>query len=297
MGKIIEVKNFSKSFGSKRVVSDLNFEVETGELFAFLGPNGSGKTTTIRCLLDIYQADSGTLLIDGLKYSTSMAGLIGYLPEERGLYNNSKVLETMIYFGQIKGMSRNDAKTQAIAYLERVGIGDKVNDQIKRLSSGQQQKVQLGITIINSPRILILDEPTKGLDPVNRKLLLDILEGLNQKTQTTILFSTHQMDEVEKIADRLLMLKDGRNVLYGPVTEVKKQFGENILHIDFSGKFPQNPKLYTTDVERNHAEVKPCEGISDETILKFLIDAGLDLKSFTTAAPSLDEIFIKVAKE
>lgn len=295
MAKIIEVKNFSKGFGDKKVVSNLNFEVETGELFAFLGPNGSGKTTTIRCMLDIYQPDSGELLLEGKKYSTQMAGMLGYLPEERGLYTNSKVLETMIYFGEIKGMSYQTAKTKASEYLDRVGIGDKKNDQIKRLSSGQQQKVQLGITLINSPKILILDEPTKGLDPVNRKLLLDILEELNKKNETTILFSTHQMEEVEKIADRLLMLKNGESVLYGAVNNVKKQFGENILHVDFIGKFPINPKLYSADVERNHAEVKPCIGVSDEEILKFLINSGLDLKAFQTAAPSLDEIFIKVA--
>jgi ABC-2 type transport system ATP-binding protein len=268
-----------------------------GELFAFLGANGSGKTTTIRCLLDIYQPDSGELLINGQKYSTDMASILGYLPEERGLYNNSAVLETMEYFGMIKGMTQKDAQTAAMDYLEKVGLADKAFNKIKTLSSGQQQKIQLGITIINRPKLLILDEPTKGLDPVNRELLLDILKEMNKDDETTIFFSTHQMDEVEKIADRLLMLKDGRSVLYGAVNKVRKDFGENIIHLEFTGKFKPNPKLFTARTETNYAELTPLPKVESDKILDYLVSSGLNIRKFEVAAPSLNEIFIKVASQ
>lgn len=297
MTNIISVKNFSKSFGPTKVLQDLSFEVGKGELFAFLGANGSGKTTTIRCLLNIYQPDSGELLINGRRYGTDQASILGYLPEERGLYNSSKVLETMIYFGQIKGMSAIDAKTASIKYLERVGLEDKQNVQIKLLSSGQQQKIQLGITIINKPSLLILDEPTKGLDPVNRELLLDILKDLNKENNATILFSTHQMDEVEKIADRLLMLKSGKSVLYGHVNDVRKEFGENIIQLEYSGDLKVNDKLFTAKIEKNYAELNPNEKITDNEILEYLMKSGVSVKRFQVTAPSLNEIFIKVASK
>ncbi len=297
MQAVISVKNFSKSFGVNKVIEALDFEVAQGELFAFLGANGSGKTTTIRCLLNIYKADSGSLLVNGQAYSTAQAALLGYLPEERGLYNNSKVLETMIYFGRMKGMGKVAAKQKSVDFLERVGLSDKASIQIKKLSSGQQQKIQLGITVINEPQILILDEPTKGLDPVNRSLLLELLFDLNKKNSTTILFSTHQMDEVEKIADRLLMLKSGKSVLYGKLGEVKKQFGENIIHMDFVGDFPKNESLYKAKVSHNYAEINPNDGVKENEVLTFLLKKGLIIKNFQIAEPSLNEIFIKVASE
>lgn len=297
MKNIISVRNFSKSFGTLKVLDDLSFDINSGELFAFLGANGSGKTTTIRCLLSIYSADSGELLVNGQPYDPSMAGYIGYLPEERGLYNNAQTLETMVYFGRIKGMTSEAAKKAARAYLERVGLADKEKIQIKKLSSGQQQKIQLGITIINRPKLLILDEPTKGLDPVNRELLLDILKELNKDNETTILFSTHQMDEVEKIADRLLMLKAGKSVLYGAVSDVRREFGENKIQLEYSGKFTTNPELFKAKVEKNFAEIDPHQGVDEQKILSYLVQSGIKIERFQVTAPSLNEIFIKVASK
>ena len=167
MENIITIKNFYKSFGSKKVIENLSFEVKQGEIFAFLGANGSGKTTTIRCLLQIYKADKGELLINNKIYSAKMSSMLGYLPEERGLYLNSNVLDTLIYFAQLRGVDKKEAKKRGLEFLEKVGLIDKSNSKISKLSSGQQQKIQLGITIINKPELLILDEPTKGLDPVN----------------------------------------------------------------------------------------------------------------------------------
>jgi len=220
---IVSIKNFYLSIGGKPIVDDLSFDVRPGEVFALLGANGSGKTSTIRSLLGIYQPTSGTLTINGRAYTPEQAHMVGYLPEERGLYTRSKVLDTMVYFGELKGMDRDDARKFSLSYLERVGLADKATVKIKKLSGGQQQKVQLGVAIIGDPQLLILDEPTKGLDPVNRKLLLDIVDELQQKG-VAVIYITHLMEEVERLADRLLILKDGRAEAYGLVAAVKKQF-------------------------------------------------------------------------
>lgn len=296
MANIIEIKNFSKSFGDTLVIDDLSFDVHAGEIFAFLGANGSGKTTTIRTLLGIFQADSGELLINGQEYGPEQAELLGYLPEERGLYLQANVLETMTYFGQIKGLSQLEAKERSMNYLERVELADKAKTKIQKLSSGQQQKIQLGITIINRPKLLILDEPTKGLDPVNRNLLLEILLELQNENGSTIVFSTHQMDEAEKIADRLVMIKQGRRALYGEVNEVKHSFGENTIRLGFAGKLPQNDELYTAKVENRTASILPKDGVKPREVLSYLVKAGIDITNYQVTAPSLQEIFIKVSQ-
>lgn len=220
---IVSVTDFSLTLGEKQIVKKLSFHVRAGEVFAFLGANGSGKTSTIRALLGIYQPTGGELLIDGKPYVPEMAHLVGYLPEERGLYTRSKVLDTMVYFGELKGMHRSDARTFALRFLEEVGLADKANVKIKKLSGGQQQKIQLGVAIMNDPKVLILDEPTKGLDPVNRKLLLDIVDE-HQQRGAAVIYITHLMEEVERLADSLLILKDGKARAYGTVSEVKKEF-------------------------------------------------------------------------
>ena len=220
---IVSVKNFSLKIGNKQIVQQLDFEVFPGEVFAFLGSNGSGKTSTIRSLLGIYQASSGQLLVNGKKLTPENSAIVGYLPEERGLYTRAKVLDVMMYFGELKGMDREDARKEALAFLDTVYLSDKANVKIKKLSGGQQQKVQLGVAIMGNPKLLILDEPTKGLDPVNRNLLLDIVDYLQQKG-VAVIYITHLMEEVERLADRLLILKDGKARAYGSVDTVKKQF-------------------------------------------------------------------------
>lgn len=293
---IVTVKNFSKSFGSNKVVKDLSFEVKQGEIFAFLGANGSGKTTTIRCLLGVYEPTDGELLVDGRKYTHHDAAMLGYLPEERGLYLSSNVLETLIYFGRLKGIDYDTARKNALEYLERVGLTDKTTANVKQLSSGQQQKIQLGIAVINKPQLLILDEPTKGLDPVNRSLLMDVLLGLN-KDGSTIIFSTHQMDEVEKIAERLVMIKNGERKLYGEINEVRKSFGTNTINVTVEGKIPENAKLYTFVQDGRHGEINPKKGVTSQEIMKFLISTNVPLTSFEISSPSLNEIFIQVSNE
>lgn len=218
---VVEVKNFKMVLGNKTIIKDLSFEIEKGEIFGLLGSNGCGKTTTIRALLGIYEATGGELLVDGEKFEPGSDFRIGYLPEERGLYKKETVIDVMCYFGKLRGLKR--ARSWSIKYLKRVGLGEHVKTRIDKLSQGQQQKIQLGITIMNKPQLLILDEPTKGFDPVNRKLLMDIIDEMHQKGCTIILI-THYMDEVERLCDRILLLKDGKACAYGKVMDVRRKY-------------------------------------------------------------------------
>ena len=222
--KMVEIRHFKMSFGDKTVIKDLSFDVFRGEVFGFLGSNGSGKTTTLRALLGLYQPTAGDLLINGKPYSVESQIRLGYLPEERGLYKKEKVLDVMLYFGQLKGLSRKEAKDFSLKFLERVNLSDKANTQLDKLSGGQQQKIQLGVTIMGNPELLIMDEPAKGFDPVNRRLLMNIIEE-QRKAGATIIYVTHQMEEVERLCDRLILLKDGQAAAYGTLEEVKSQFG------------------------------------------------------------------------
>lgn len=228
MDSIVSIQDFSIQFGSTKIIDQLSFEVKRGETFGLLGSNGSGKTTTIRSLLGIYQPSAGELFIDGKPYSVSGSVKLGYLPEERGLYKKESVIDTMVYFGQLKGMTRERAYRDAMTYLRRVKLDDKAKTRLDKLSGGQQQKVQLGITIMNDPELLILDEPTKGFDPVNRRLLMNIIED-HQKKGATVILVTHQMEEVERLCDRIILLKDGKAMAYGPVAAIRKRFGGKSL--------------------------------------------------------------------
>lgn len=228
MEPIISIAHFKMQFGKTEVIKDLSFEVKRGETFGFLGSNGSGKTTTIRALLGIYQPTAGELLVGGKPYSVSSGIKLGYLPEERGLYKKEPVIDIMTYFGQLKGMSRLDARQKSLDFLKRVDLLDKAKTRLDKLSGGQQQKVQLGITVIDNPELLILDEPTKGFDPVNRRLLMEIIEE-HQAKGATVVMITHQMEEVERLCDRILLLKDGAARAYGTVASVRKQFGGKSL--------------------------------------------------------------------
>lgn len=220
MKNIVEIKNFRMDFGSKTVIKDLSFDVHAGEIFGLLGANGSGKTTTLRALLGFYTPTGGELLIDGKKYDPEDTSVtIGYLPEERGLYRKETVMDNMLYFGELKGL--NNPREWAEKYLKRVKLEDKATQKLEKLSGGQQQKVQLGVTIMNDPKLLILDEPTKGFDPMNRRLLMEIIEEAHKKGAAIIMI-THYMDEVEKLCDRAILLKDGVAHAYGTIAEIKK---------------------------------------------------------------------------
>ena len=288
---IVSIKDFELSFGDKKIIHGLNFSVKRGEIFGFLGSNGSGKTTTIRALLGIYQADSGELLINGKKFSPERTGLIGYLPEERGLYRKEKVIDVMQYFGQLKGLSKKEARDFSQDFLKRVGLEDKARLNIDKLSGGQQQKIQLGITIMGKPDLLILDEPTKGFDPVNRELLMEIIKEENARG-ATIIMVTHQMEEVEKICNRALLLKNGKTKAYGTVDEIRNRFGKQRIILEFVGTLPESDKFEIIKKETNYAELSPK--VDSQEILKELISKDLRILNFKVQKSTLNEIFLEI---
>ena len=295
---IIDVQSFGINFGNKQVINNLSFNVKKGEVFGFLGANGAGKTTTIRTLLGLYEPTSGKLQINGQKYSPDMSHLVGYLPEERGLYRNEPVINTMVYFGMLHGLSKSEAIKRSTDYLNRVGLADKATEMFVRLSGGQQQKIQLGVTILHEPTLMILDEPTEALDPVNRSLLMEIINERRSKGATVMLV-THRMEEVEQLCDRILMLKDGRSVLYGTVNEVRESYGSNVIVLEFSGEFPKNDKYYEiSKLMPHYAEITWKKSTTSDEVLKLLAGSkDLSITSFAIRRPTLNDIFLDLYKD
>lgn len=290
---LVEVAGFRMDFNGKTVIKDLSFDVKRGETFGFLGSNGSGKTTTIRALLGIYRPTSGTLHIGGRPFKPEDGGHLGYLPEERGLYKKEKVIDVMTYFGRLKGLDRHAARLWSQNYLERVDLADKGAMQLDKLSGGQQQKIQLGVTIMNKPELLILDEPTKGFDPVNRRLLMDIIEE-QKDNGATVVMVTHQMEEVERICDRIIMLKNGTSEAYGTVPEVQGQYGGRTVRVTCDGRIPDSPDYDILVQDKGYAELSLSENADEAGILKNFVDSGVSVRCFTTTRTSLDDIFVRV---
>lgn len=294
---VISIQDLSVSFGDQKVIDGLSFDVYKGEIFGFLGSNGSGKTTTLRCLFNMLHPQSGTLRFLGQPWSPKLAPKLGYLPEERGLYTKETVMDVMTFFGKTKGMSTKAARAWIKDYLERVGLGDAVNKKVHKLSGGMQQKVQLGVTIMNDPDVLVLDEPTKGLDPVNRQLLNDIIED-NHKRGATIVLITHQMEQVEAICNRILLLKDGNAAAYGPIDEVRKQFGGQRVRVRHRGPLPPVPGVTVehTHVGDGHeeSELRIADGVSLEGLLDSYVRNHIQIQSFTPFLSSMNDVFISV---
>ncbi|MGH7234065.1 MAG: ABC transporter ATP-binding protein [Candidatus Saccharimonadales bacterium] len=295
INNVVDVRSFAMNFGTKQVIKDLSFNVKKGEVFGFLGANGAGKTTTIRTLLGLYVPTSGILNINGKRYDPSMSASIGYLPEERGLYRNEPIINTMVYFAVLHGLSESDAKKRALDYLKRVGLADKALERLVKLSGGQQQKIQLGVTILHEPSVMILDEPTEALDPVNRSLLMEIINERRDQG-ATIMLVTHRMEEVEQLCDRILLLKDGSAALYGTLEEVKKKFGSQIISLSYSGKLPLNDKLYKITTHLPHsAELVWQKNATTDEVLRFLAEQkDLHLTTFEVRLPALNDIFLKL---
>lgn len=292
----IHVKNFSKSFGDLKAVDNLSFDVNEGEIFAFLGANGSGKTTTIRCLLKIYEPDEGELLINDSEYNEDFNSLIGYLPEERGLYKDVSILDILVYTAVLRNVKKEEALSRSIKYLKKVDLYDYRDKEIAKLSSGMQQKVQLGTALIHEPEILVLDEPFKGLDPVNRQFFVDILVD-RAKNGTTILYSTHVIDEAQKMADALLIIKDGKSLEYGNVEKVREKYGSRNIMVDFVDKAPEKDnRLYSAIITNKRAEISPKSDVDSNEIIKNLLSQGVKIVDMTLDYPSLNQIFIKLMK-
>jgi ABC-2 type transport system ATP-binding protein len=292
---MLRVTNLRKEFDTVVAVDGVSLEVQRGELFGLLGPNGAGKTTTIRTVLNIIQPDSGTIAFDGKPFTPEMWNIIGYLPEERGLYRKSKIVNTILYFAALKGMPSSQARPLAKQWLDRFGLGDSGHRKVEELSKGNQQKVQLICSLIHSPQLLILDEPFTGLDPVNQILLKDILMDL-RKQNIAIIFSTHQMEQVEKMCDNICLINKGREVLGGALTDIKKKYGTNSIHLEFEGDGSFLKKISfvkRADVYQNYAELELTD-IQKSSELLTKLDGKLTLRKFEIVEPSLNSIFINV---
>ncbi len=293
----IAVHNITKQYGSFTAVADLSFEVRCGEIFSMLGPNGAGKTTTIRMILDILKPDTGSISILGGPISDATKERIGYLPEERGLYRDVPVIDVLAYLGTLKGVSRQDAQKRATEYLERVGLEENIKSKVKELSKGMQQKVQLIATFLHKPDLVIVDEPFSGLDPVNTQLIKDLLYDMKDEG-VTIVMSTHQMPQVEEMADRMLMIDHGHAVLYGSVDEVRQRFAKNAIIVEGSGDWAALQGVASVEPSENGrgALLHLAEGMTPDNVMGAMA-AGSDyrVRRFELAVPSLNEIFIQVA--
>ena len=290
---IVQVEHFGMTFGRTDVIRDLSFEVQRGETFGFLGSNGSGKTTTIRALLGIYRPTKGRLHIDGREFNPDNGDRLGYLPEERGLYQKESVIDVMTYFGTLKGLGSAAAKRWSLGYLDRVGLPDKALARVDTLSQGQQQKIQLGVTIMNDPELLILDEPTKGFDPVNRRLLMDIIEE-QKAAGATVVLVTHHMEEVERLCDRILLLKDGVARAYGTVDAVRAEFGGVRIRIETNDAIPDSVDYRIVANSPGNVELEVTHDADPSAILASLVASGVAIRRFSPALKSLDDIFIEI---
>lgn len=292
---MLKVSNLRKEYDAVVAVDGVSLEVQRGELFGLLGPNGAGKTTTIRTVLNIIQPDSGSITFDGKPFTPAMWNIIGYLPEERGLYRKSKIINTILYFASLKGVPEKEAKPLAYQWMERFGLKDSGNRKIEELSKGNQQKIQLIISILHRPQLLILDEPFSGLDPVNQILLKDILLEL-RKQNVAIVFSTHQMEQVEKMCDNICLINKGKPVLSGTLSDVKKKYGTNSIKLEYEGDgtfLKSLPFVRRADVYQNYAELELTDIQKSGEILSKL-DNRLNLRKFEVVEPSLNSIFINV---
>lgn len=292
------VDNLTKRFGEKTAVDHLSFSMETPGVFGLLGTNGAGKTTTIRTILGIMEADEGKAQWNGRKINRETLAF-GYLPEERGIYMKTKVLEQLIYFGMLRGMKREAAKKAALGYMERLGVMEYRNMPAEKLSKGNQQKVQLISAIIHNPRLVFLDEPFSGLDPVNGKMLRDLVSELVEEGKYIIL-STHQMETVEEYCKNLLILNRGRTILQGNLKEIKSAFGHTNLCVSVNAdveEIAREEGLEVFEVRAAETEYKINGDEMAHRFLKRMLDAGIYPNKFEIREPSLQEIFVRKAGE
>ncbi|NOT34478.1 MAG: ATP-binding cassette domain-containing protein [Candidatus Eisenbacteria bacterium] len=293
---MLSVREVTKRYDGRAVVNSVTFDVQIGEVFALLGPNGAGKTTLIRMITDILRPDQGTITLSGVPVPDLPQGSIAYLPEERGLYRRSKVVETLAYFGALKGLDAAAARAAALKLLERVELRDWAEKQVQALSKGMQQKVQLCCALIGNPRLLILDEPFSGLDPVNVQLFEEILREL-RGSGATVLLSTHQMNKVEQVCDRALMLNRGHMVLYGRVADLRRQHADHAVTVRTESRLETVPGVRTIESANGDYKLTLEPATKPEAVLRALIDQGVSIESFALATLPLEDIFVKVVRE
>ncbi|HEY9166125.1 MAG TPA: ATP-binding cassette domain-containing protein [Candidatus Kryptonia bacterium] len=291
---MLAVKDLTKTYITTKALDGVTFEVKPGEIFGLLGPNGAGKTTTIRISLGIIEPDSGTVMFNGKPLTPEIKNSLAYLPEERGLYRKSKVIDVLVYFGGLHGVSPQNARRLASDWLKKFELSHCAEKKVDELSKGMQQKVQFISCLLHSPDMLILDEPFSGLDPVNQIVIKDIMSELKSKGKT-IVFSTHQMEQAEKLCDRICLIDKGKVVLYGELGEIKRRYGNNTIHLEFEGDpsaLRQLSGIASMDLYENYAELKMDDGNNRRAILSQVLKA-VDVTKFSVEEASLNSIFIE----
>ena len=292
----IELSQVRKSYDSFVAVDDLSFKIEQGTMFGLLGPNGAGKTSTIRMMMGITAPDSGEITVFGRPFQRKSLEKIGYLPEERGLYKKMKVLDQLVFLAELHGMNAAVARNKAATWCERLEIAEKLQSKVEELSKGMQQKIQFIAALLHDPDFVIMDEPFHGLDPVNSTLLKDVLLDL-KKQGKTVLFSTHRMDQVEKLCDAICLINKGRSVLQGNLNQVKGQYGKNNVQIEYEGDgdFLQKTELVGSyNNYGNYVEVRLAPGADPQQLLRTVAENSRRVSKFEVVEPSLEEIFIDV---
>lgn len=291
---ILQLENVRKTYQNHVAVNDVSFAVPEGSIFGLLGPNGAGKTSLIRIITTITRADSGTIYLNGEKLHSRHPEMIGYMPEERGLYKKMKVGEHLIYLARLKGLSSSEAKTKIDAWLEKFEITDWWTKKVEELSKGMQQKIQFISTIVHEPKLLILDEPFSGLDPINTNLMKDEIEALRDRG-TSIIFSTHRMEQVEEVCEQIVLINKGENVLEGGVKDIKNQFKENLFEVEFEGTMPTGLLELATIRKENKSSVlvQLKAGRHSNEVLQLFLQNGNFIHTFREILPTLNEIFIK----
>ena len=289
----ITLENVTKSYDSVTAVNSVNLRVRQGAILGLLGPNGAGKTTTIRMIMNILVPDEGSIKVLDQPVNDRTRDLIGYLPEERGLYPRMKVLDIIVFLAALHGLTEEEAARRAKEWLERLGLAEWSGKKLVDLSKGMQQKVQFITAVIHKPPLVILDEPFSGLDPVNAATVEEIMLEMRSKGSTIVL-STHRMEQVERMCDSICLIDKGRNVLDGELRAVKQSYGKNTLHIEFTGSenFLSNPSIVNITRLGNGVEAKLKPGADPQEILKAAVQANVSITRFELLEPSLNEIFI-----
>ena len=295
---LVQIENVSKHFGDFTAVDNVSFNIEKGSVYGLLGPNGAGKTTTIRMIMNIIAPDSGTITFDGNRQNGDFVDKLGYLPEERGLYRKMKVKDVIFFMAELRGMDRTDAFNEIDRWLQKMDLTEWQNRKIEELSKGMAQKIQFIATVIHRPELIILDEPFSGLDPINMTLLKDLMLELNTDG-ATIVFSTHIMEQAERLCEKICLVNAGRVLLEGDVREIKKSFGRSSVEIEYSGNLDLLKNSQFVDRFNDfgqYVEVKLRAPEHYSALLQELVEASVDITRFELMEPTLHEIFVQSVK-
>ena len=298
MDPLLSLAHLKKHYATQKAVDDVSFEIQKGSIFGLLGPNGAGKTTLLRMITGIFYPDGGDIILDGMPFdATNDIQKIGYMPEERGMYKKMKIGEQALYLAQLKGLSKSEATEKIKYWFKKFEMETWWNKKVEDLSKGMSQKLQFVVTVLHEPKLIILDEPFSGLDPLNANLIKEEIYKL-AKNGATIIFSTHRMEQVEEICDHIILMNLGKKILDGTVAEIKQQFKENsfLIQTDKEVNINPNPIFTVVNNENKKVLVKINEGFQSNDVLKYLLQENINIVSYNELLPSLNHIFIKLVE-